>query len=156
MGVTSEFVLASIFGAADEEELRAIRIGVLDGIIVKILIQRIAAIMPATRGVGLNWPGTLHPAAFVNLVDVEIAENSSTGPEITVEMADLIAQLRPIGWRGAGKGRATSHPVGAQQRDVANLSSFNLAMQFLTRFAVPDHKADADLEVLLFRFISQR
>ena len=75
------------------EELGPVGERVFDRVVVEILIDAVAAIVPAAGGVGLDRPGTLHPAEFVDVVDVEVAVAAAAGPEEAVEPLDLIHQV---------------------------------------------------------------
>ena len=82
-------------------------------------------------------------------MDVVVAEDAAAGPQERVEQADLVHQLGDaVGLRRRGAA-ARAHAVGAHRDDVADLPVADAVEQFLPRAAVPDHQADADLQVLL-------
>jgi hypothetical protein len=97
-------VVAAGHGAAVEEELGAVVEGVLDGIVVKILIdvfafvlrRHVIAEMAAAAGLSRDGPGVFHPATFVDVVNVEIAVETAAGPEEAVEAANLKLQLADL------------------------------------------------------------
>src|SRR5262245_54006847 len=80
--------------AAIVEKASAIEIGVLHGVNVEVLIDRVAAIVTPADSHGFDRPGSLHPGKLVNLVDVIIAEYAAAGPEEGMEEADLMHQFR--------------------------------------------------------------
>src|SRR6267154_1691206 len=102
--------------------------------------------MSAAGRMCFDGPGIFHPATLVDLVNVEIAEDSAARPEVTVEMPDLIGELFRTRWCPASKGGSSSHPIGPQQSDFTNLPGFNSAMQFLPRLAMANHEADTHFE----------
>src|SRR5579883_3200299 len=123
--ITGKFIVTPRLSPADEEELRAVGERVFDGIVIEILIERIATVMPAAGGVGANGPGILHPAAFVNLMDIEVAIDSTACPKEAVEAANLVSHLRLIAGTRSCVRRLTRHPVSAKQRQVPNLAGLN-------------------------------
>src|SRR5689334_3374365 len=92
--VAGEFVVAAAFGATDKEELRAVRKSVLDRVIIKILVHHVIPVVTTADGMGFHRPGFFHPAALVDLMDVEITIEATTGPEETMEPFHLVQQLR--------------------------------------------------------------
>ena len=136
-----------------KRELRAVGKGVLDGVIVEVLIDRVAAIVAAAQAHRLNRPGVLHPAALVDAVDVEVAEAAAAGPEEAVEPLDLVEQLADalrLRRRGEGAGRPV-HPVAPHGKDFAQLARADAVVEFDALVAVAGHQAHAHLEVLAGR-----
>ena len=76
-----------------EEQLGAVRVGVLDGVLIEVLVDGVAAEMASAGRVSLDRPGALHPGAFIDLMDVEIAEAAAAGPQETDRPLDLVEQL---------------------------------------------------------------
>src|SRR4029077_17894013 len=81
---------------AFEHELGAVLEGVLDGVDVEVLVDRVAAEVPAAGALGLDRPVALHPAALVDVVDQEVAVAAAAGPQEAVELADLVLQLAQL------------------------------------------------------------
>src|SRR5262249_55167416 len=131
--------------------------GVLDAVGVEVLVDEVAAVDPAAEAAGLDRPGVLHPAALVNVVDVEVAVAAAAGPEEAVEAADLVEQLADAVRLGPGERRADRAvlSVGLQQQDVAELAGLDAVEQLLAGDAVPAHEADADLQLALLRLLGQ-
>ena len=103
------------------------RKGVFDGIAVKILVDVVASIMTAAGGFRHYWPRVFHPAAFVDVVDQEIAVCPAAGPEEGMESLDLVKQLTDAFGLGLGecRGRRSRHAVGAEQHQLADLAVAN-------------------------------
>ena len=104
VGVAVEILFAARHDAAVPVEFGSVLEGVFAGVGVEILIHiraafRVLAVISATNGVNFHRPGIFHPAALVDLVDVEIAEETTAGPEETVEPIDLVHHFRfAVGW----------------------------------------------------------
>ncbi len=98
------------------------------------------------------------PAALVDVVDVEVAEQAPAGPEEAVELLHLVHQLADlavVGPREAVGDRAV-HAVAAHGDDVADLAELDALEEFAARVAVAAHQPHAYLEVLVDRLIRQR
>ena len=93
----------------------------------------VAAVVAAAEGLGLDRPGVLHPAALVDLVDVEVAEAAAAGPEEAVEPLDLVEQLADVVRLRAGREAADRavHAVGPHGDDVADLAGLDPVVEFL-------------------------
>src|SRR5579884_928701 len=91
------------------------------------------------------------------MVDVEIAEAAAACPQERVESSDLIEKFADAIWLRPRREETDGAmlPIGAQQREFADLAITNAFVQFLPRMAVPAHEADADLEVLALGFLAQ-
>ena len=113
VGVAGELVVAAGHGAAFRNSLRAVGEGVLDRVGVEVLIDVVAAVVPAAAGLGLDRPGVLHPAALVDVVDEEVAEAAAAGPQEAVEPLDLVQQLAD---RRRASGSANAVPTGPCMR----------------------------------------
>ena len=113
VGVAGEFLVAAVDVAAFEEQLGAVGEGVLDRVGVEVLVDAVAAVVPAAGALGLDRPGVLHPAAFVDVVDQEVAEAAAAGPEEAVELLDLVQQLADA--VGLGR-RSKAEPTGPVRR----------------------------------------
>src|SRR6185437_481954 len=85
-----ELLIASVHAAAFQQQLGAVAEGIFDGIHVEVLIDAVAAIVPADGAARFDRPGVLHPAALVDVVDVEIAVATAAGPQERVETLYLI------------------------------------------------------------------
>ena len=72
--------VAAVDRAAVEKQLRAVGKRVLDRVVVEVLIDVVAAVMPAAGGLRLHRPGVLHPAALVDVVNQKIAERAAAEP----------------------------------------------------------------------------
>ena len=113
--------------------------------------------MAATESLGFDRPRVFHPAALVDLVNVEVAEESAAGPEEAVESLDLEHDFAlPFRFLfGKGGGYRAVHAVGAHVDDVADLAILDAVEKFLTAAAVPHHETDAALEVLGVCFLRE-
>ena len=140
-----------------EEQLGAVREGVLDRIVVKVLVDRIVAILPPAGGLGSFRPGILHPAAFVDIVDQEVAVAAAAGPQEGVEPVDLVEQIAPFAWVRRSKflGCPPVHAVSPQHLDIADLSRLDAVEQLVAGYAMPAHEAHAHLEVALGGIVGQ-
>src|SRR5450759_309511 len=144
-----ELIVASSHVAAVVKQLDAVGEGVLHGVGVEVLVQRIAPVMAPAQSLRFHRPGAFHPGTLVDLMDEVIAEDAAAGPQKRVEQADLVQQFGDalgLGWRGAAAG---THAIRAHRHDVADLAAADAVEQFLARPAVADHQPDSDLEVLL-------
>ena len=79
--------------------------------------------MPTAVSFGRDREGVFHPAAFIDVVDQEVAEESAAGPQERVELANLVGQ---VAHPGGGRPHeriviAGVHAVGPQQNQVADL-----------------------------------
>src|SRR5262249_42725910 len=95
------------------------------GIAVEVLVNVVAAVVPTAAGLGTHRPGILHPAAFIDVVNQEIAIRATASPQEGVKAANLVKQLAEIGVAvGLGKGRRgrPGHAISAQESDVAHLA----------------------------------
>ena len=70
------------FGAVGKSVFHRIRIKIL--IDVRVAIGALA-IMASTQGLGFDWPGVLHHADVIDVVDVEIAEAPAAEPDEAVK-----------------------------------------------------------------------
>src|SRR5580698_11016762 len=101
MRVTGKVSLAVGHVTAFEHQFGAVGKRVLDGVAVEVLIDAVdlrsglrgLAIMPAAVTLGGDRKGVLHPAAYIDIVDQEIAEQTTAGPQEGVELANLISQF---------------------------------------------------------------
>ena len=108
MGVAGELLVAAVDVPAFEEQLGAVAEGVLDRVGVEVLVDVVAAVVPAAGALGLDRPGVLHPAAFVDVVDQEVAEAAAAGPEEPVELwIWYSSSLMP-----SGLGSVSAEPTG--------------------------------------------
>ena len=105
--VAGEFLLAAVDVPAFEEHLGAVGERVFDRVRVEVLIDIVAAIGAAAGALGRDGPGVLHPAAFVDVVDQEVAVAAAAGPEEPVEPLDLVQQLADArrAWGRSGPSR---------------------------------------------------
>src|SRR5580765_951079 len=103
-------VQTMIHAATFEEQFCTIVESELDGIIIEILINARAAIMPSAERLRAYRPGVFHPAALVNVVDVKIAERAAARPEKAVESLHLVEQLADVCRSRAGF-EGTDRPV---------------------------------------------
>src|SRR5690606_41687226 len=60
------------------------------------IFDRVAPIVTAAARLRLHGPCVFHPAAFVDVVDVEVAIGAAAGPQEAVEPLDLVHQLADI------------------------------------------------------------
>ncbi len=143
--------------AAVEPQLGSVVKGVFDAVAVEVLVDVVAPVVAAAHGLGLHRPGVLHPAAFVDVVNVEVAVAAAAGPQEAVEVFDLPHQLVLVGGLGLGEGRAHGrvHAIGTQHDHVADLAVLNAVEQLAAGQAVAAHQADAHLQVLLVGFLGQ-
>ncbi len=134
MTVAGEFLLAVRDIASLQEKLSAVGEGVFHRVVVEVLVDLVAAEMPAARGLGGNRERVLHPAAFIDVVDQEIAVTAAAGPKEGMEAFDLPKQLIGAGWPwiAVTSGLRTSPAIGPQQRYVADFAVANVIEQ-LTR-----------------------
>ena len=77
VGEAGESLIAAGDGAAVDQQLGAVGVGVLDRVRVEVLVDVIATVVASTGGLGLDGEGVLHPAAFVDVVDQEIADGAA-------------------------------------------------------------------------------
>src|SRR5262249_31944082 len=145
-----ELRLATVDATPLQVHFAAVGEGVLDGIGIEVLIDVVAAEMPAAGRLSTDREGILHPAAFIDVVNVEIAVASARGPEERVEALDLIHQVADaLGLAlGAEERDGAVHAVGAEQEQVAHLPVADPLKELFAGVAVPAHEADADFEVM--------
>ena len=67
MGVGGVLIFAAGDVAAVEIEFGAVGKRVFDGVAIEVLVDVVAAIMPAANGFGLHRPGVFHPAGSSTL-----------------------------------------------------------------------------------------
>src|SRR5690606_33480626 len=67
-----------------EEKPGAVGKRILHGVHIEVLIDAVSPIMASPARLGADRPRILHPAAFVDVVDVEIAEAAATRPQKAV------------------------------------------------------------------------
>ena len=182
--ITSELIMAALDGSAVVHELGAVGVGVFHRIVVEVLVHVRLALpvlgeVLTPSGLCHDRPGPfierthhveriaagvfriahgsgLHPAAFVDVVNVVIVEATATGPDEAVEAADLPADflkvlvLIPEFLRDGPRGRhRTVHTVAAHEHHIAHGAFLNFVGHCAARAAVPAHEAHAHLEVLL-------
>src|SRR3954452_23639806 len=144
--------------ATFEEQLGAVAERVLDGIVVEVLIHVVAAVMSTAERLGLNGPGIFHPTAFIDVVDQEIAIASAAAPQEGMKPLDLPDQLaRLVGglFRSRFLRRFSRHAIRPEHGQIADCAVLDSFMKFATRAAVPAHQADANLLILLHRFLGK-
>src|SRR4051794_10740175 len=149
--------MAAVDITAFEQQLGTVVKRVFDGIRVEVLVDAVAAVSACAGGHGLHGPGVFHPAAFVDVVDEEVAIAAAAGPQETVELPDLVEQLADVAGLGRHERRADRArlAIGPQRDEIANLASLDPVEKLLARLAVTAHQADADLEVFLDRLLTQ-
>src|SRR5947208_2244378 len=115
------------------------------------------AVMPAAERLGANWPGILHPAQMVDVMNVEVVETAATGPKKTVEAPNLPKQFSRMARPLVRKRRRDRlmHAVTVQQNDIANLAILDAVLEFLHRATVARHQANADFEIPGRRFLGK-
>ena len=79
----------------------------------------------ATGSLRLDGPSALHPTAFIDIVNVEVAIAPSAGPEETVESSSLIHQFGSIVrfGRGGEEANGAVHAVSPQRDNVADFAA---------------------------------
>src|SRR6186713_788459 len=92
--------------AAIHDEFGIVGEGVLDRIAVEVLVDVLVAIVTAADGVRLDRPGILHPAAVINVMDVEVGKATPAGPEEAMEATNLPEQF--AGFAGPALGERGS------------------------------------------------
>src|SRR4051794_18588913 len=149
--------MAAVDITAFEQQLGTVVKRVFDGIRVEVLVDAVAAVSACAGGHGLHGPGVFHPAAFVDVVDEEVAIAAAAGPQEPVELPDLVEQLADVAGLGRHERRANRArlAIGSQRDDIANLSPLDPVEKLLPRLAVPAHQPDANLEVFLDRLLAQ-
>ena len=155
--VAGELVGTVDHPATFEEQFGTVRKSVLDRVRVEVLINVVAAEMSPAITFGFHRPGVLHPAAFVDVVNQEVAESTAARPQESVEVLDLVHQLAELALILAdeSRSRGTGHSVSSQHVQFAQFPILDPLEQFATSFAVAAHQADADLQVLLDRLFVQ-
>lgn len=115
MGMAGEFALAAWHVATVEVELGLVGEGVLDGVVVEVLVDIFPAVVASTLALCLDWPCVLHPAAFVNIMDEEVAVGAARQPEKAVEATYLVEQFGfACGFlAGEAGGNGLLHTVGS-------------------------------------------
>src|ERR1051326_8431954 len=93
MGVAGVDIVASRHAASVHVELGAVGEGVFHRVIVEVLVHGSAAIMPGADGLGLDWPGILHPAQMVDVMNVKVAEAPAARPNKAMEPLNLPEQF---------------------------------------------------------------
>lgn len=152
--VTGKFIMAAGNISAFEYKLTAIRESVFRGIMIEVLVDIIFPVEPTAGPLGFYRPGIFHPAAFIDVMDQEIAEAATASPEESMEPANLILKFaNVIGfWSCKGSADRSSHAVGAKQSEIANLAIFDAIDKFLANTAMPAHQTDSHLQIMSFRF----
>ena len=150
-------VAAADDGASVEEVRRAVVEGVLDRVGVEVLVDEVLAVVTAAERLSLHRPLILHPADFVDLVDVEIAEQPAARPQEAVEVLDLEFELilsfgLPL--REASR-HGPVHPVSSHADEVADLAVLNSLVELLPTAAVANHQTDGALQILLIGLLGQ-
>ena len=79
--VAGELPVAAVDAPPFEHQLGAVCESVFHGIDIKVLVDVLAAVMPAAGSLGLHRPSIFHPAAFVDVVNQEVAVAAAAGPE---------------------------------------------------------------------------
>ena len=54
-----------------------VREGIFHRVIVEILVDFITPVVAPSLGLGLDWPGILHPATLIDIVYEEITERAA-------------------------------------------------------------------------------
>ena len=122
MSIAGELLVAAVDVSAFEKELGAVAERIFDGVRVEVLIDEAFTIGTSARAHGLDGPGVLHPAAFVDVVDEEVAIAAAAGPKEAVEPLDLIQQLVDVGrlWPTECRPDRPRLAIRTQRDDVAN------------------------------------
>src|SRR5207248_323055 len=143
--------------ASLEIQLGTVGKAVLDGVVVEVLVDSVAAIMPAAGSLRLHRPGVFHPATLIEVVNQVIAVNAAAGPEKGVELFHLVEQLTDIVRLRSRVSLAglSTHAVGLQEDQLTDLPGTDPVVEFLARRTVPARQTDADFEVALLGFLSQ-
>ena len=159
VSVTGKFSGSTNHSPAFEEQLRTIGERVFDTVDVEVLVNVFTAVMASSITLGFNWPdvlvfGVLHPAAFINVVDQEIAIATAAGPQECVEVADLVFQLILIGWLRPHKSRScrARDSIGSQGDDFAQIAVLDPFGEFTAICTVATHQSDTDLQIFLQGF----
>ena len=158
VGVASKLIVATWDGAPVDEHLRAVCERVLDRIGIEVLVDAIVSIVPSSGSHRVDRPVFLHPAAFVDVVDQEVADSTATGPKESVESAQLVEQfaLHVFGLFGrCGRTGRTGHSVGSEHEQIADLAVANPIEQLSADDAVSAHEANADFQVPFDRELAQ-
>src|SRR4029079_14167345 len=102
-------------------------------------------------------PGVFHPADFVDLMNVEVVEQSAAGPQETVKSLNLPGKLIAVFRLPSGKAGAhwAVHAVSPHRAQIADLSIADSLVQLLASAAVADHEADGNLQILFIRLLCQ-
>ena len=113
--------------------------------------------MASADRMGFDRPRVFHPAGFVDEMDIDIAEETATGPEEAVKAFDLIHDfgLAFRFFQGKGGSHWSVHPVAAHVGDVPDFAILDALPEFLTGAAMADHQADSDFEVFLGGFLPE-
>lgn len=157
VSVAGELVLATCHRTTIEEHVAAVSKRVFDGVVVEVLVDHVATEVTATGGLCLDGPSVLHPAAFVDVVDVEVAVQTARSPHEAVEALDLVHQFADavrLLWREGRADRAV-HTISTQRDDVTDFAVLDTVEQFATSIAVTAHQTDGDLEVFLDGLFAQ-
>lgn len=72
--VTGEFLMAPSHVSPMEIEFGFVRKSVFNGVVVEILVDFVTAVMSPPLSLAFDGPHALHPAAFVDVMNKEIAE----------------------------------------------------------------------------------
>ncbi len=157
VGVAGELAMATVDTPAIKKQFRAVGEGVFDRVIIKVLVHRVATIMATSDRLGFDRPGTLHPAAFVYVMYVKVAEAATTCPEEAVKPLDLIVQFADTFRFGVGGKIANGpmHPICPHGDDVTDLAVFNPIVELPAGCAVTAHQPHAHLKVLLYRIFGK-
>src|SRR5437867_535622 len=113
--------------------------------------------MPAARPFCLDWPGILHPTAFVDVVDKEVAICAPAEPKEAMEVVNLILKLVHV-FRLLRDGHISgmpSHSISPQHCQIADRSVLDPLEHLTACLAVPAHEADSDFQFLLLRLLCE-
>ncbi len=155
--VAAKLLVTPVDAAAVEEQFRAVGKSVLDGVAVEVLVHVIAAVMAAAGRLGPHRPSVLHPAALVDVVNVEVAKGAAAGPEEAVEAPDLIVQVAHalrFSLR-AKRGRGPVHAVAPHGDERADLAGLDPIVEFPAGLGMAAHQPYGHLQVPFLRFLGQ-
>ena len=158
VGVAGKLVVATWNRAPVDEHLGAVSKRVLDRIGIKVLVDAIVSIVPSSGSYSIDRPVFLHPAAFVDVVDQEVADSAAAGPKKSMESAQLVEQfaLHVLGLFGrSSRAGWTGHPVGSEHEQIADLTVANPIEQLSAHDAVSAHEANADFQIPFDRELAQ-
>ena len=143
--------------AALAEHVAAIRVFVLDGVVVKNLaVVDAGTNLAAAQSLATRRMGALNPVDDVKIVDVLLIDVVAAQPDEVVPVAHLVFHLGELASSSLLKALAVTHPyaaavpVGTCGDDIADGTVLNALDDFLIAKLMMALQANADLKVFLF------